>query len=206
MANLNELFAKPKQYDHPKLRSWLSYKNSADVTSYSIEFRREREGLAFKPARLYFEAVRKDGTVFSDREPWDEELNTALVDHGFKGRDLANESERFGYMLIARMQPLVNRFNDGFFNAVLVRYLKQNDYAGLPLIADKLAKISVYKANEGETASDCEARISAVLARCAVQLVGLGYSSEEGKNILVAAIAYYLDDRFSITSREMLGW
>jgi hypothetical protein len=206
MANLDELFAQPKQYDHPKLRSWLSYKNNADTTRCSVEFRREREGLSFKPARLYLEAVRKDGTIFSDREPWDEEFNTALVDHGFKARDAANESERFGYMLTARMQPLVNRFNDGFFNAILVRYLAQGGYAELPPIAAKLAKIHVNKAYEGDAAHDCEERINAVLARCAEQLARLGYDLEEGKSILIGAIAYYLDDRFSITSSELMGW
>lgn len=206
MANLNELFAQPKQYDHPKLRSWLSYKNSVDVTRCSVEFRREREGLSFKPARLYFEAARKDGTIFSDREPWDEELNVALVDRGFRARDLANESERFGYMLAARMQPLVNRFNDGFFNAVLVRYLTLNGYAEIPSIAAKLAKVSVNDPFSGEAAHDCEERINATLARSVEQLRGLGYSVEEGKEILVGALAYYLDDRFSITSREIMGW
>jgi hypothetical protein len=41
---------------------------------------------------------------------------------------------------------------------------------------------------------------------CRQQVSRLEYTAEEGKRILVAAIAYYLDDRFSITNRELLGW
>lgn len=206
MANLNELFAKPKQYDHPKLRSWLSYKNSAEVTRCTVEFRRERDGLVFRPARLYLVAERKDGTIFSDGEPWDRALNEALVEKKFKARDEENESERMGYMLAGRMQPLVNKFNDGFFNAVLVRYLNQNGYVEIPAIAAKLAKIREDAPSAGEAALDCEARIDSVLARCAQELVGLEYEPEESKHILAGAIAYYLDERFSITNAEILGW
>ena len=205
MANLDDLFAKPKQYDHPKLRSWLSYKKNSDTIGCFIEFRRERQGLSYKPARLYFEAERKDGTIFSDREPWDEDLNNALLDRGFKARDAANESERFGYTLVARMQPLVNKFNDGFFNAVLVQYLKREGYSKIGAIQLKLAKISVNQPAPGETADDCAERIDAILARCANQINELGYDIQEGKRILADAIAYYLDDRFSITSSEIFG-
>jgi len=206
MANLDDLFARPKQYDHPRLRSWLSYKNSPDTRRCYIEFRRERDGLVFKPARLYLVAERKDDLIFSDDEPWDDDFNTALVERQFKARDKENEGERFGYMLTGRMQPLVNQFNDGFFNSVLVRYLNQNGYAKLAPIAAKLAKIHTYNPHEGQATIDCEERIDSVLARCVEQLDRLGYGATEGKGILAAAIAYYLDDRFSITNSEMLGW
>ena len=45
------------------------------------------------------------------------------------------------------------------------------------------------------------------MANCAEQLSQqLGYDHEVGKHILISAIAYYLDDRFNITNREILGW
>ncbi len=206
MANLDELFSKSNEYDHPQLRSWVSFRNSAETTRYYVEFRRIREGLVYKPARLYFVAERKDGTTFSNSEPWDDDFNNALVAQGFKARDPENESERFGYMLEARMQPLVNQFNDGFFNAVLVQHLDRNGYSALKPISEKLAKIHVNKPADGEPASDCSARIDSVLARCAEELVHLSYTPKDGKSVLAAAIAYYLDDRFSITNSAMLGW
>lgn len=206
MATIDELFASPKKYDHPKLRSWLSYKHSPDTVRCHVEFRREREGLSFRPARLYLEAARRDGTTFSDREPWDEELNQELVAHGFAARDESNEVERFGYMLEARLQRLVVRFNDGFFNAVLVQYLKHNGYAADPAILAKLERVREYAPHQGEAASDCAERIENVLGTSAAELSLLGYDTAAGKRILHLAIAYYLDDRFTITNRRQLGW
>jgi hypothetical protein len=34
---------------------------------------------------------------------------------------------------------------------------------------------------------------------------GLGYSPDEAKRILVAALAEYLDERFSVTPRRLAG-
>lgn len=206
MATIDDLFASPTKYDHPKLRSWLSYKNSPDTVECRVEFRREREGLSFRPARLYLEAARKDGTTFSDREPWDEELNQALVAHGFKARDAANEVERFGFMLEAQLQRVVNRFNDGFFNAVLVKFLQDYKYDDAPSIQSKIAKLREYKPHQGDSADDCAERIKNVLSKCAIELKQLGYDITTAKDILNQAIAYYLDDRFSITNRQQLGW
>ena len=34
----------------------------------------------------------------------------------------------------------------------------------------------------------------------------LGYERSEAKSILASAVAYYLDERFSVTNRRMLGF
>lgn len=206
MANIDELFATPKKYDHPRLRSWCSYKNSPDTTQCHIEFRRERFAVSFGLARLYLEAERKDGTVFVDGEPWEDEFNTALVEYGFRARDEENEEKRFGYALESRLQRLGIRFGDGFFNAVMVNYLRTNGYGQHPAIAGKLADVKEYEPRHGEVAIDCEGRIENTLGRSVKELAGLGYEPATGKRILNAAIAYYLDDRFSITSRAAMGW
>lgn len=206
MATIDDLFASPTKYDHPKLRSWLSYKNSPDTVECHVEFRREREMLSFRPARLYLEATRKDGTTFSDREPWDEELNQALIAQGFRARNADNEVERFGFMLEAQLQRVANRFNDGFFNAVLVKFLRDYKYADAPPVHSKLEKVREYAPHQGESADECADQIKNVLSTCATELMHLGYDIAAAKDILSQAIAYYLDDRFSITNRQQLGW
>jgi hypothetical protein len=207
MTTLDDLFAKPRQYDHPKLRSWLSYRSSPDTRTSHLEFQREREGLMFKPARLYFTVEWKNvARLMVDSEPWDDAFNDGLLEHKFRARDAENESERFGYMLVGKMQPLVNRFNDGFFNAVLVRYLNDNGYSRIPQVAAQLAKISTDSPHQGDSLVDCQQRLDSVLSWCAEQLVRLDYTAGEGISILSAALAYYLDERFSLTSRELLGW
>lgn len=206
MATFEQLAAKPDQFDHPKLRSWLSFQRSATTKRSYVEFRRQRDGLVYKPARLYFVAERADGTEFSDREPWDEQLNDALIQHGFKARNEQNEAERFGYMLEGKFQPLIIHFNDGFFNSVLLRYLRTYGYAAEPAIAAKLAHIHDGKPQlASASTTDCEQRIDGVLAGCIRQLTYLGYGAAT-QGLLAVAMAYYLDDRFTITSREALGW
>lgn len=45
------------------------------------------------------------------------------------------------------------------------------------------------------------------LQKCGSDLTQkLRYSREEAETILAGAIAYYLDERFSITNRELLGF
>jgi len=45
------------------------------------------------------------------------------------------------------------------------------------------------------------------LQRCGFDLTEkLGYNREDAENILASAVAYYLDERFSITNRELLGF
>ena len=206
MANIDQLFAAPAKYDHPRLRSWCSYKHSPDTTRCRVEMRRERWGLTGGLPTLYFEADRKDGLVFVDREPWEEEFNTALVEQGFQAIDEGNEGKRFGYALEERLLRLSFRFGDFFFNAVTMNYLKDNGYGLDPVIASKLAEIKDYEPQQGDVATDCEERLENALGRCVKELAGLGYEPAAGKRILNAAIAYYLDDRFCITSRAAVGW
>jgi hypothetical protein len=206
MTKLHDLFVKPSQYDHPKLRSWLSYKNKASVVGSYVEFRRERDGLVFKPAVLYFVAVQTDDTEYCDSEPWDAALNDALLKNGFRARNAENEGERFGYRLVGLLQPIVNKFGDGYFNSVLVRYLEENGYTSDEVIRGHLTKIQTHPPLGSQHVADCQARIDGVLAQCAGQLTGLGYSPQDSSTILCGALAYYLDERFHLTNRKILGW
>jgi hypothetical protein len=206
MASIDELFAAPRKYDHPRLRSWRSYKNSPDTTRCHVEYRRKRWGLSGGHPLMYFEVERKDGTVFVDREPWEDDFNAALVEAGFRAIDEENEGKRFGYALWERMRRLGFRFGDFFFHSVVVNYLKRNEYHQDPLIALKLAAIEEYAPQHGDVANDCEERIDHLLSRCVEELAGLGYEPATGKGILNAAIANYLDDNFRITGRAAVGW
>jgi hypothetical protein len=205
MAHLDDLFNDPNQYDHPKLRSWRSHKQHVDTDASFIEFRRDRDGLTYKPARLYFEAHKKDGTIFADMEPWDDDLNKALVQNGFRAKDPENEAKRFGFMLEYLLEPLQNRYGDGFFNASFITYLKTNGYHNWPTVAKKLEYISENKVSIEEPYQNLTERLDGVFAECAALLKKLYCDPDKAKDILIAAIAYYLDDRYSIFNRRQLG-
>lgn len=207
MANINPLFTSPpKSYDHPKLRAWKSRIRGA--TRYYVELVRPRNGLFFGPARLYFTTEQADGRIDADDAAWDEDLNDALIRERIKAEDTENEGARFGYMLIARFQPLIIRYNDGFFNAVLCAYLADlPEYANDEKVSSMLSAIGPqYKPSEGEAAQDCRDELEGVLQRCANELKSLGYDPQEGTQILNAALAHFLDERFNVSNRKALGW
>ncbi|HRC56872.1 MAG TPA: hypothetical protein PKU97_13160 [Kofleriaceae bacterium] len=206
MANINPLFTSPpKSYDHPKLRAWKS--RIPGASRYYVELVRRPNGLFFDPARLYFITEQADGPTNADDAAWDEDLNEALIRERIKARDPENEGARFGYMLIARFQPLIVRYNDGFFNSVLWHYLQgQPEYASDAQVKSMLDAVGrQYRAFQGEAAQDCQDEIEGVLQRCAKDLLTLGYGPEEGTQILNAALARFLDERFNVSNRKALG-
>jgi hypothetical protein len=141
-------------------------------------------------------------------EPWDEDLNKALIQNGFNAQKPVNEAERFGYMLESMLEsaPLQDRYGDGFFNASFIRYLTVNNYSTMEAIAVQLAKIPEDRTVLGPSYEQLAERIEGVFADCAVLLGLLGYQPDQAKKILVSAIVYYLDDRYSLTHRFSLGW
>lgn len=210
MSNFDEFFPIGKGYEHPKLRFWDEKRAQPGVTSWTAEFFRKRDGLLFHDPRLYIVIKAVEGTLVTDSEPWDSELNIGLIEHGFRAPKLENEGERFGYMLKEMFKTPEIRFGDGFFNATLIAFLHSSPFSQHPLVNKKLADIHENKPHmEGQSYQDCMDKIKNALIQCGHWLVDesmLNYSRDEATNILAAAIAYFLDERFSITNRKLLGW
>lgn len=208
MLNLDDLFSTQTPYDHPKLRYWRSLLQRHSQAELRVELRRERDGLTFLPASLYVSAVAPDGTVLScDQEPWEDELNLTLVREGFRAPNEENEAMRFGLMLRHLFRPIETRFGDGYFNAVLIDYLKASGFADHPEVKAKLDAIHEYTPPQSSAANDCRERLRSVLVQCARWLVdNLKYQRATAEDILGGAVAYYLDERYSITNRRLMGW
>ncbi len=70
----------------------------------------------------------------------------------------------------------------------------------------KLRKVQNTPNHEGKSYGRCREAIADAISGRAHELKDkLGYSENEAKPILVHAIARYLDERFSVTSRRRLG-
>lgn len=136
---------------------------------------------------------------------WDSRLDRWLLDHKIRAADVTNEAERFGFGLRGQFEPIERRCGSGYFNAVLVSYLRCSGFADQPTVRKKLAAIHSYAPSAGQTTDDCVARIKAVLAANARTLEALGYARDIAVEILANAIAYYLDERFNIHTRALLG-
>jgi hypothetical protein len=169
-------------------------------------FVRRREGLGWTPARIVMSYPGAKPPVAPDPPiAWDARLERWLLDHKVKAVDHENEAERFGFGLEVQLEPIERRPGSGYFNAVLVQYLRESGFAEQRVVQDKLAAIHTYSPNGNDAMVDCMAQIRAVLGANARTLESLGYPRDTAISILANAIAYYLDERFNIHTRALLG-
>lgn len=192
----------------PRIRAWKSYRKDPAFHHIDVQVRRERDGLTLLPARLAVSFCRADGEVLKfDEAPWEPELEAWLIDdQGARAVDVENEKLRFSLLLKPALRPILIRYGDGYFNAVLVDMLQRGPFRTHPEVVAALRQIHEYKPT-GESRADCEERIDHELTKAAAKLMKLyANDSKTAEDILGGAIADYLDERFSITNRKLLGF
>jgi len=192
----------------PDARLWSVALRRAEAQGQQAvcQFDRERDGLVFKPARLFL-FVRMDGAdIDALNAPWSAALHEWLVRERVRAEDPNNEAERFGFAINERFAPIELRFGDGFFSAVLVHYLREQGFGEAEASKEVLGAIYEPHAAEGEHATTCAEMIEEVLVGVAEDLKRLEYNEEIREAILAASIAYYLDERFNITNGKLLGF
>ena len=107
----------------------------------------------------------------------------------------------------AAMRKIEREFGDGYFNAVLVDLIRDSDLTQYPEIATVLRYSTALSADRASRRyAPCREMIAEGISGRAKELTAaLGYSQDEGKRILVSALAHYLDQRFSVSSRRRFG-
>lgn len=206
MLNLDDLFKK-NQSSHPKLRHWERLAEEHDTVP-RVEVQRHRDGLAFRPAgmRITFPIPDKAGAPIVDREPWEPQLALATVERGWRAPEPTNEAVRLGLLMKTFFAPPEMRYGDSYFSSVLVTLLEDSQFAKEPVVADILKFVRVPPPSDSRSKDDCAEIIRAVLSRVASLLEdSLKYSRQQAKKLLAESVAYYLDDRFSISSGRLLG-
>jgi len=192
----------------PDARRWSVALKRAETQGHHAvcRFDRERDGLVFKPARLFL-FIRKDGSDIEVLDaPWSTALHEWLVREKIRAEAPDNEAERFGFALNERFAPTELRFGDGFFSAVLVHYLREQGFGDAAASKEALDAIYEPHAAKGEHATTCAEMIEEVLVGVAEDLKRLEYGGEIREAILAASIASYLDERFNITNSKLLGF
>lgn len=204
MLSLDDLFKKD-QSDQPKLRYWKALAAKHGKLPV-IEIVRPRDGLGFAPARLYLIVLDEHGARVTDGEPWDAQLALATVELGWRACDDDSEMIRFGLLLKTFFSQAEMRYGDGYFSSVLVHALRASDIGSRQAVSEVLRLIRVPAPVASAAKEECEDAIKAVLANVARLLVEpLGYPQERAKEVIAASLAYFLDERFSITSGKLLG-
>ena len=129
----------------PDIRRWsIALKRAAERGHNAVcRLDRQRDGLAFEPARLFLLVGDSDGAEDAVDAPWDEALNRWLIGEGIRAVTKKNESERFGFSCHDRFAPIELRYRNGFFGSVLVHFLRKEGFEDAKSSHDALSVISV---------------------------------------------------------------
>ena len=205
MANINEYFQVEEDgwFDHPRLRHWR--KLLGEGARLRVEVARRKRGLDVGRAILYV-TIAANGQDRLEEEEWSDELNRGLIKLQVRACSSENEALRFGLAFSGAFEPAEDRVGDGFFNSVLIDTLKDGPLAvGL---ADVIAQVHVLRPNrDSKSYPDCrDLIVSAIQGRARELTHDLVYSEAEANTILLSALAVYLDERFSISARRLLGF
>lgn len=193
---------------HPKARYWRELLETGRAATIECTFVRRREPLGFGPARLIVGALDASGAQVMppDDVGWDPELDADLVRLGARAISLANETERTGMVFGSRFSELEAEYGSGWFDAVLVQEVREI-FAGEPLVEEKLRSINGYRPSMDTDRYPRAIRdIDAVVQGRAHALASmLRYTPEQARGILDGGMAYFLDEKFMISSRASLG-
>jgi hypothetical protein len=195
--------------DPPLVRLLRQKKADPDFGDAKLEVRRSRTALGFDPALIYLHFFAEDGRELGyQQELWDDDLNDALLKEHVRATNEPNEITRFGLRLNVGFEKAEERFGDGFFSSVLTEYIKGSPFAREPAIQDMLGYTATNRPNTGGNGFDlCREMIATAFHRIWTELTeALGYDPDAAQRVVVGALAYYLDERFSVTNRRRLGW
>jgi hypothetical protein len=137
---------------------------------------------------------------------WDDGVNAGLVDLGIRAIDLEQEGERFALAIRAALRKVERRYGDGYLNAVLVELLDESDLCKNGEIADVRKYVQINSPERGRSYRECRELIANEIGGRAVELRDkLKYTPDEIKAVMTKALAIYLDERFSVSSRRRFG-
>lgn len=177
--------------------------------SYLVEVYRPREMVGLVKTKIYIHC-QADANGQQERaieHDWDEQLNAGLIRLGVRAIDPDNEALRFALGLRDALVSVEREFGNGYYNAVLLDLIKESDLDRYPEIAEVL-KHTYHDGTERSAARyhRCRDAIAFGISGRARELVhSLKYTEEEAKGILPKAIAMYIDNRFSVSSRRQMG-
>ena len=146
----------------------------------------------------------------TEQEPhqveWDDGVNAGLVDLRIKAIDLQQEGERFALAIRAALRKVERRYGDGYMNAVLVDLIDESDLSKGGEIADLRNYVHTNSPERSRSYQACRDLIANEIGGRAVELRDkLKYNPDEIKAVMTKALAIYLDERFSVSSRRHFG-
>lgn len=189
---------------HPLLRFLGSKMRNGHRAVFRLEVPARLVGYA--KAKIYLRLLEGDEEVDLKCDDWDDDLNDGLIRLGIRAETAENEQERFALALRDSLKRPENRYGDGYFNSVLVDFIQQSDLHAHPAIAAVLEHLPHLSPHVGQSYYDCREMIEHAIRTRGLELTKhLGYPVPDAVDILAGALARYLDERFSVTNRRLLG-
>ncbi len=200
MAGIDDFFnGKPDELSDPRLRDWADrIRQGARAT---LELYRPRATVGLARTKIY---VHFDQNGALDEADWDEHLNEGLISLKVRAVDNEQEAQRFALGLRDALRPVEKEFGNGYFNAVLLDVIVESKLDQYPELAEIL-KFTYHDRTErgGHAYARCREAIAMAIGARAKELTErLAYAADVAKGILVAALAKYMDERFSVTPRR----
>src|SRR5262249_2082551 len=120
---------------------------------------------------------------------------------------LRQEGERFSLALRAGLRKVERRYGDGYLNAVLVDLLDESDLCRNGEIAEVRKFVLTNRPDRsGRSYPVCREAIASEIGARAVELRDkLKYNPDDIRAVMTKALAIYLDERFSVSSRRRFG-
>jgi hypothetical protein len=189
---------------HPLLRFVEGRITAGDTATF--ELYQSRELFGYRKAKIYVHLSRDGKESDCKGEDWDDDLNVGLVRLGVMAVSPEVEKDRFALGLRAALRKPEKRFGDGYFSSVLMEFVVGSDFRTHAEVAAILGHIPYTRANHGKVYADCRDMIEEAIRGCGLELTrNLKYPVPEASDILAGALARYLDDRFSVSNRRVLG-
>ena len=204
MPAIDDFFNSNQEQTHPLLRS-VANGLSSNV-EYKLVLQSESYLVGLSRVKMFVQVVSQPGIPPAEYD-WSAELNSGLIQMEIRAEDDKTEAFRFALTLRDSMEDIEKRHGNGFFNSVLVDLLRESGLDEDKDIREMLDEAVVNPTNRSGGYEICRDSIALAIRGRAKELTGpLGYNEAEAKAILNKAIAMYIDDRFSVTSRRQMGF
>lgn len=206
MNELDKMLDASSEMALPPLVRWCKQRKDAG-DRIEMGLYRPDEGTGLSGTELVIHRWEQGSEQAPTQVEWDDGVNAALVEVGIRAVDLRQEGERFALALRAGLRKVERRYGDGYLNAVLVDLLDESDLCKNGEITEVRKYVYANRPDRsGRSYSACREAIASEIVARAVELRDkLKYNPDELRAIMTKALAIYLDERFSVSSRRRFG-
>jgi hypothetical protein len=192
--------------DPPEVSGWRLWRAHPECSKVEVAVQQYTDGLVRGHPMLIVCFLDSAGElIHGESVVWEPTFERYLLDElKLPSRDRSSEILRFKLLLHEEFKPIWREVDGGYFDAVLVKVVGAGDYSEHPAI-----RAVLQHAHPGNPSPRNLQKTSDFIERALAHVGGrirfVTHTPDEADDILVHALAAWLDDRFSVTSRRSLG-